>query len=140
KRVNGKRPLLRKLIANFGDTFADAVPTLRKQIADGSLVEARRLAHTLKGVAASLEIGAVAAAAADIETRLAADDLAGLDERLAQVNLVLTPALAACASLTRPAAAIAAAVNTTADMAAIRAELRVLLERRSLNARAVFDH
>src|SRR5690606_16025658 len=104
----------RKLIVNFGDTFADTVPSLRTQIAEGSLAEARRLAHTLKGVAASLEIGAVAAAAAHVETRLAAADVSAMDDHLAQLDLALTPALAAAGRLTRAPAAMMPAA-TTAD-------------------------
>src|SRR5690606_31868556 len=71
KRVNGKEALLRKLILNFADTYADASVELRTQISAGMLMEARRLAHSLKGVAGSLELGDVQAAAAHIERLLA---------------------------------------------------------------------
>jgi two-component system sensor histidine kinase/response regulator len=140
RRVNGKRPLLRKLIAGFGDTFADVVPALRGQIAEASPAEARRLAHTLKGVAASLEINAVAKAAADIETRLAEGDLNGMDERLARLELVIAPALAASASLARPVHSIALPTEANVDASGAAAEeLRLLLKRRSLGARAGFE-
>ncbi|CAN5367782.1 hypothetical protein BH10PSE18_BH10PSE18_39360 [soil metagenome] len=142
KRVNGKRPLLRKLIVGFGDGFAQVVPTLRRQIADGQLAEARRLAHTLKGVAASLEIGAVAAAAAEIEAALAGGDLHGMEDRIGQLEQLLVPALAAAASLVRTESAAAPQVAAVFDVAAVEASteaFRAALKRRSLGARAAFD-
>lgn len=144
KRVNGKRPLLRKLIVGFAQGFADAVPTLRRQIAQGALAEARRLAHTLKGVAASLEIGTVAAAAAAIEALLAdGSPPQDIEERLDALERLLSPALAAAASLTpsTPAAAVPAAAPAP-DSAAVEGAgeaLRTALKRRSLGARASFD-
>jgi two-component system sensor histidine kinase/response regulator len=142
RRVNGKRPLLRKLIAGFGEQFADVVPTLRSQVGNASLSDARRLAHTLKGVAASLEVAAVAKAAAEVEASLAEGDLNGIDERLIQLEVVLAPALAAAARLARPTPSIASSPEAIFDPsgAALAAEeLRTLLKRRSLGARAGFD-
>jgi CheY-like chemotaxis protein/HPt (histidine-containing phosphotransfer) domain-containing protein len=144
KRVNGKRPLLRKLIVGFADGFADAVPTLRRQIAEGALAEARRLAHTLKGVASSLEIGAVAASAAAIEASLAdGSPPQDIGEHLDALERLLSPALAAAAGLTpsTQAAAVPAAAPAP-DSAAVEGAgeaLRTALKRRSLGARASFD-
>jgi CheY-like chemotaxis protein/HPt (histidine-containing phosphotransfer) domain-containing protein len=81
-RTNGKRPLLRKLIVDFGDTFATAIPTLRSQIAATALDDARRLVHTLKGVAGTLEIRTVAEAARQTEDALANGDMIGIDGRI----------------------------------------------------------
>jgi signal transduction histidine kinase/DNA-binding response OmpR family regulator/HPt (histidine-containing phosphotransfer) domain-containing protein len=142
KRVNGKRPLLRKLIAGFGDQFSEVVPELRGLIANGSLNDARRLAHTLKGVAASLEIAAVAKSAADVESGLAEFDLKGIGEPLARLELVLAPALAAAARIARPTRSVASSAEAVLDAsgrALAMEELRTLLKRRSLNARASFD-
>jgi two-component system sensor histidine kinase/response regulator len=141
-RTNGKRPLLRKLIVNFGDTFAAAIPTLRSEIAAKSLDDARRLAHTLKGAAATLEIGAVAEAAAQTEDALAAGNLKDIEQLLDRLERAIRPALVASAALktaSAPTATTAAASGDyTASMPKIT-ELRELLRRRSLRARKAFD-
>jgi signal transduction histidine kinase/DNA-binding response OmpR family regulator/HPt (histidine-containing phosphotransfer) domain-containing protein len=141
-RVNGKRPLLRKLIIDFGDTFAMAIPTLRSQIAAGELVEARRLAHTLKGVAGALEIGAVAEAAALTETALAKAALTQIDERMDMLERAILPALRASAEL--KGAPLPILIHSTArlDYSASTSkigEIRELLQRRSLGARKAFQ-
>jgi two-component system, sensor histidine kinase and response regulator len=142
KRTNGKRPLLRKLIINFGVTFAAVVPTLRNQIAAALLDDARRLAHTLKGAAGTLEIRAVADAAGQTENALAAGNLADIDGLLDQLEQAIRPALAACALLNGTSALAAAGatetLNYTASMPKI-VEFRELLRRRSLRARKTFD-
>ena len=61
-RLNGRRKLLRKLIVDFGRKFADSASDLRDEIALERWDEARRLAHTLKGVAGALELRNVAEA------------------------------------------------------------------------------
>ena len=141
-RTNGKRPLLRKLIVNFGDTFATAIPALRRLIGEASLTDARRLAHTLKGAAGALEIRAVATAAGELEAALAAGNLAQITGLLVRLEQELLPALAASAVLkgATPQAqrAVAAVVDYSASTPMI-SELRGLLERRSLRARNIFD-
>lgn len=141
-RVNGKRPLLRKLIIDFGDTFATVIPTLRSQIAAGELVEARRLAHTLKGVAGALEIGAVAEAAALTEASLAKADLAQIDERMEMLERAILPALCASAELKGAPLPIVthstARLDYSASLSTI-GEIRDLLQRRSLGARKAFE-
>jgi two-component system sensor histidine kinase/response regulator len=141
-RTNGKRSLLRKLIVDFSDTFAATIPAFRSQIAAASLDEARRLAHTLKGVAGTLEIRLVAEAARQMEDTLASGNLAGIESKLDQLEQAIRPALAAAASLkvaTMPALrAAAVAVNYRASRPAL-IELSDLLRRRSLRARKTFN-
>ena len=141
-RVNGKRTLLRKLIVDFGTSFTDAVAKLQDQIAIGSLDEARRLAHTLKGVAAALETRAVAEAAARVEDAIAQRDLPSLTGLLQRLEAALTPALAAAASLSGTTARTAPAKAEQVDYRPFTPmidELRQLLQRRSLRARKAFD-
>ncbi|MGV3479465.1 MAG: response regulator [Sphingobium sp.] len=142
RRVNGKRALLRKLITGFGDGFASAVSDLRTQIASGALIEARRLAHTLKGTAGSLELVAVAQVAAEIEAAIAAGTLDGLGSLLTRLDEHLSPAIAAAASLS-PAGSTAAPQDAAViDLAAVEAaltDLRGLVKRRSLGARSGFE-
>jgi HPt (histidine-containing phosphotransfer) domain-containing protein len=113
---------------------------LRTQIAGGALAEAERLAHTLKGVAAALEIREVAAAAQDVEDALSAGETGGFCELLNRLDQALVPACHAAASL-RPSAATAPTAAVGGDKAAVAAgitELRDRLQRRNLQARASF--
>jgi two-component system sensor histidine kinase/response regulator len=142
RRVNGKRALLRKLIVGFGESFAGSATDLRDQIATGSLTEARRLAHTLKGTAGSLELDVVAQTAAEIEAAIAADALRGLDDLIDRLGASLALAIAAAASLS-PARSIqvpqADVAVDDAALGAATAELRDLVKRRSMGARAGFE-
>jgi two-component system sensor histidine kinase/response regulator len=143
-RVNGKRKLLRKLIIDFSNKFPEVVATLRGQIGEGGLDEARRTAHTLKGVAGSLEIRAVAEAARQVEDALAQRELAAMDTLLGQLDQAMTPALEAARSLVAPTVPETAPTGEAAvlDYAAILpaiVELREQLQRRSLRARKTLE-
>ncbi|WP_176593714.1 hybrid sensor histidine kinase/response regulator [Sphingobium sp. EM0848] len=142
RRVNGKAPLLRKLIVDFGQKYSGAAQTLRDQIAHGALREAQTLAHTLKGVSGSLELGEVAHVAAEIEQALAATDMDGMEERLSKLERLLAPAVAATRTLTAGAAAPAHRADAPIDAGAFAAAARALelaLQRRSLRARGAFE-
>jgi CheY-like chemotaxis protein len=141
-RMNGKPALLRKMIVHFGDTFATAIPMLRQQIAAAFLDEARRLAHTLKGVAGAIEVRSVAQAAGHIEDALANGKLTEIAGLLDLLERAILPALAAAAALKRAptlaASGVAAALDYTTSTAMI-VEIRGLLQRRSLRARKTFE-
>jgi HPt (histidine-containing phosphotransfer) domain-containing protein len=145
------------LIIGFGSSFAEVVPDLRRLVGNGDWDEARRLAHTLKGVAGSLEASALAQASAAVEAALAKADGAkkdgakkdgakkdgdGIGGLLDQLDLVSAPALAAAARLADGGAVAAAPARPQIDSAAAAAalaELKLLLKRRSLRARAAFE-
>jgi signal transduction histidine kinase/DNA-binding response OmpR family regulator/HPt (histidine-containing phosphotransfer) domain-containing protein len=142
KRVNGKRPLLRKLIIGFGSSFADVVPDLRRLIAQGDLEDARRLAHTFKGVAGSLEAGDLSQAAARVEVALAGGHVEDIGALIDQLALLSAPALAAAVQLGSGAQATTTQTGPASDPAATAAALEALkglLKRRSMRARAAFD-
>jgi signal transduction histidine kinase/DNA-binding response OmpR family regulator/HPt (histidine-containing phosphotransfer) domain-containing protein len=150
-RVNGKQALLRKLILDFANKFEGAVPVLRARIEGGALEEAKRLAHTLKGVAGALEIRKVAEAARQAEDALAQGEVTEMDLLLERLQGALRPAIDAAVTLRQPAmpAAVAEAramaaplVAAPVDAAAasrLAGELRDLLRRRSLRARRTFE-
>ncbi len=54
-RTNGKPRLLRKIMFGFREKYANAGSELRRLTAARKTEEAERLAHSLKGVAATLE-------------------------------------------------------------------------------------
>jgi hypothetical protein len=146
-RVNGKRALLRKLIVDFGRKFAEAAPSLRRMVGGDPptaevLAEARRLAHTLKGVAGALEICEVTTAARDVEDALAEGRLDDIPAGLDRLDAAMAPALSAARSLDGPAPAAALAATGDAldyrPMAPVIAELREQLQRRNLRARRSF--
>ncbi|ODT22480.1 MAG: hybrid sensor histidine kinase/response regulator [Kaistia sp. SCN 65-12] len=144
-RVNGKSALLRKLIVNFGVKYRGAVATLRSDIDSGATEEARRLAHTLKGVAGSLELRKVAEASRQLEDALVHRELMNIDELVDRLDQALLPALAAARSLAPAEPAAAAAPAERLDPAARTAalglldELRKQLGTRSMRARKTFE-
>jgi signal transduction histidine kinase/DNA-binding response OmpR family regulator/HPt (histidine-containing phosphotransfer) domain-containing protein len=141
-RVNGKAALLHKLIVTFGQTYADVARDLRVYLGTGLLPDARRLAHSLKGVAGSLELATVQRIAAALEKALAAGDTEQARVFIVELEDAIAPAIAAARSLSiREAEALPPPLATMDDgaVAALRDELRDLLCRRSLAARAGFQ-
>ncbi|HEX3984953.1 MAG TPA: response regulator, partial [Acidisoma sp.] len=145
-RINGRRKLLLKLIVDFGRKFEKAAPTLRQLITVQDWDEACRLAHTLKGTAGALEIRALAEASRLLEDALAARETASLPALVETLAVALEPALLAARSLdtARRVAPIAPALMRAGTLdyghvATEFAELRELLQRRSLKARKFFE-
>jgi PAS domain S-box-containing protein len=100
-RANGKPKLLRKMLLSFREQYKGAASELRQQIADGKTEEAGRLAHSLKGVAATLEAKELAAAAANIEQAIREGMLEDLEGLIGTMAAALDPAVAATGSLDR---------------------------------------
>ncbi|WP_404477694.1 response regulator [Novosphingobium sp. BL-52-GroH] len=141
-RVNGKASLLHKLILTFGATYGNVAQELRTHIGTGLLPDARRLAHSLKGVAGSLELPAIQEIAAHVERLLAAGEIDTARTAIDELEVRLAPAIVAARSLaagpTTAAGAPAAAFDAGVAQVA-RDELRELVRRRSLGARASFN-
>jgi len=142
-RVNGKEALLRKLIVDFSRKFADVVPTLALHIGNGDFEQARILAHTLKGVSATLGLREVASHASTLEQMLTWAPPPPAPSLLAALAEALNPAFAAIAGLapsTAPALSVRA--DVTVDIPAVAGlvmELYDLLEHRQQQARRVFE-
>lgn len=98
-RVNGKKALLDKLIRDFAQTYRSVVGELRVQIATGLAPGARRLAHTLKGVAGSLELAELHKTAARIEMLLATGAIDEAMVGLTDLQAALGPAIEAAGRL-----------------------------------------
>lgn len=146
-RVNGKRALLHRLIVTFAQNNRDAVARLREAIAQERLEEAHRLAHTLKGVAASLELPAVAILASRLEACLRAGEAEPLGELLDELDGLLAAAVGAADMLAGPVIVPAEPDPAPAppppgdadQVARLRDHLREQVRRRSMAARAGFD-
>ena len=124
-RANGKPGLLRRMILQFREQYANAVPMLKNHLVDNQPEEAYRLVHSLKSVAALLEAKELAAAALAIERVLRSLKTGGRAEESsapqnpdgsALVNLpgmldalqqALAPAIAAAVTLDRRAGPVA---------------------------------
>ena len=100
-RANGKPRLLRKMLLSFRDQYKSAPSELRQKIAEGKTEEAGRLAHSLKGVAATLEAKDLANAAASIENAIREGVMEGLNALIETMEIALEPAIAAAGSLDR---------------------------------------
>ena len=114
-RANGKPQLLRKLLLSFRDQYKEAAGELREQIAAGKTEEANRLAHTLKGVAATLEAKELASTTAKIEHALREGLMDGIEGLIKTMECALAPAIAAASTLDRrvaPPSPAAAAEKT----------------------------
>jgi len=141
-RANGSPKLLRKLILMFLDTYADTVPELRRLIVQGSFHEAERLAHSLKGVAGTLEAKELFDVAATIERTLREGGGEKMDFLINALEQALTPAIAAASSLgnAKPVVESVTPVPDSDDegLAASLADLRNLITDNNLKARKLF--
>jgi len=123
RRVSGKKSLLLKLLLRLPEEFADMPQRVAAALSRSDLDEARRLAHTVKGVAATVEAGALAAAARDLEDAAHARAHERMADCLDAFEAALRPALEAISAL-RPAPPPALAAEVAAAPRMAQADLR----------------
>ena len=73
--LRGKRARYRQLLDRLMEEHVHAPVVLQENLRSGNFVEARRIAHSLKGASAMLRAETIRALAADIEIRIKAEDL-----------------------------------------------------------------
>ncbi|WP_052812690.1 response regulator [Desulfonatronum thioautotrophicum] len=146
RRCNNSRPLLRRLLNSFEREYAQVDQRLRAQIQSRELEQARILAHSLKGVAATLEVKDLELAAMALEKDLQNGQTADLEARLQAVEITLHPALEAVRSITptpSPGApdtpAHAASPRLPEQLRGHLDDLRGYLRTNNLQARAAFS-
>jgi two-component system, sensor histidine kinase and response regulator len=71
RRLGGNERLLLSVAAEFTRDYAGAAETIDQMLAAGDTAEARRLAHTLKGVAGNISAEALSVASREMEAVLA---------------------------------------------------------------------
>ena len=98
-RVGGNRKLFRKLLINFHQDFRDIVIAMREALATGDEETVRRQAHTLKGVAGTIEAHALHQASRNLETAFKEGISADHQNLLDQLENELTPVLQGIAAL-----------------------------------------
>ncbi len=102
-RCEGDTQLLYRLLTIFVCDYTDWGTRLHAQLEKADMAEALRLAHTLKGCAGTLEIRELAEAASALEQALRHHAPPPQITRLLQtVEAILTPAVAAAATLIHP--------------------------------------
>ena len=89
RRVGGNRPLLKRLLINFHADHAGDGERLRVALLKQNLAAAERIAHTLKGLAGSLEAARLQEAAAFIERALADRRVEEASARVEELTLAL---------------------------------------------------
>jgi two-component system, sensor histidine kinase and response regulator len=99
RRTNGKPRLVRKLMLSFCNQYAHAGSDLRQLIGAGKTEEAQRLAHTLKGIAKTLEAAELGNAAFAVENALRSGDAPYAEPLIEHMEKMLAPAIIAAASL-----------------------------------------
>ena len=97
--LGGKRELAKRLIISFHDGYATADEDLAQLIADQDWDEARRMAHSLKGVAGTLAAVSLSQPAAELEQALEAGRYDLAPALASQVRAGLREAVAAASGL-----------------------------------------
>ncbi len=144
KRTMGNQQLLVELLGDFRRTYSDAPEQIRQLLARADNTPARRLAHSVKGVAANLSMPQVFAAARDLEAAIQQSDQTRIAAELENLEHALKPVSESIAQLVaqpasaEPTRAPAPAPLDRARLRPILAELDTLLKRNSLSARKQF--
>ena len=151
QRLGGKQPVYERMLRSFIDDLAGMPAQLSLLSAAGDMAAAARLLHTVKGLAATLGMRALAVAAADGERALARattpeDAGAVLDAACTALAAAPQPLRALLHALQTTGAAIPAAAGTpdagplpATTTAALR-ELSALLENSDMRATEVMVH
>ncbi len=89
-RVSGNVGLLRNLLKEFRDSWSNVVPRLQSALERNNLEEAVHLAHSLKGLSATLSMKAVSQAAEFLEKHLKQGELAGAPAGLEELDRAMS--------------------------------------------------
>ena len=135
QQLGGKDSLLHKLLLRMRKDYRDAAEQIQAQLDAGNDAEAMRLAHSLKGVAATLHISQLQKAAAAIEASLAANDRQGADLLMPALLRAMEETNASLALLDDGSASVPSA--SSLPITALQ-ELDRLLSERNIRAKRVY--
>ena len=105
-RTNGKPSLLRRIMFGFRDKYKTAGLDLRELIVEGKAEDAERLAHSLRGIAATLEAKELAEAASAVECAFRSRKTEHISCLIDALDEALAPAIAAVNSMDGEMAAL----------------------------------
>jgi len=112
QRVGGNHKLFRKLLGEFFIDHGDDIGAIRSALEQRDNDTAQRLAHTIKGVAATIGAGELNLKAKDLELAIKQGQLDNVTDLVEQLALVMVPVLDGLSVLVP-----AAAQDTVADVA-----------------------
>jgi CheY-like chemotaxis protein len=104
-RVGGNERLYHAMLRQYAEDQADTATALRAALAASDAKTAEQLAHTLKGVSATLGIKRPSEAAAIVEDRIRHGRLEGIEDNLAAMEEATAAVIAAIRAALSPAAA-----------------------------------
>jgi HPt (histidine-containing phosphotransfer) domain-containing protein len=119
--VGGNERLYRAMLRQYAEDQADTATAFRAALAAGDAKTAERLAHTLKGVSATLGIKPASEAAAVVEDRIRHGRLDGIEDDLMAMEQATGAVIAAIR-----AALVQAAAPRSTDLSAVLPLLRRL--------------
>jgi len=125
-RVGGNLRLYRAMLQQYAEDQAGTPTALRAALAEGDAKTADRLAHTLKGVSATLGIKPASEAAAIVEDRIRHGRLEGIEDDLMALGEATAAVIAAIRAALAPAGP--AAAPESADLATVIPLLRRMEE------------
>ncbi len=138
RNIGGRIPTYRRLLRKYVSTHEGAVTAVRGFLAEGNPKDARRIAHSVKGAAATLGATTVAAAAAELEHAILenrdGDEIERLTAWLDGEQDALLSGLRALASV----AAVPAAPDPAA-VEAVLAEIADLLAEDNIRVNTVME-
>jgi signal transduction histidine kinase/CheY-like chemotaxis protein len=98
-RLDNNQKLYMRLLLMFNQSHAQTGEQIHLALENADVELARRLAHTLKGVAGTIGADELRAAARDLETAIAEGHTSRVESSLAEVEQKMTPVLASIAML-----------------------------------------
>jgi GAF domain-containing protein/CheY-like chemotaxis protein len=116
-RVGGNLRLYRAMLQQYAEDQADTPTALRAALAEGDAKTAERLAHTLKGVSATLGIKPASEAGAVVEDRIRHGRLEGIEDDLVVLEQATEAVIAGIRAALTPAGPVAA--SESADLATV---------------------
>jgi two-component system sensor histidine kinase/response regulator len=116
-RVGGNERLYHAMLRQYAEDQGGTPAALRAALDAGDMKTAERLAHTLKGVSATLGIKRPSESAAVVEDRIRHDRLEGIEDDLMTVEDTTGAVIAAIRAVL--SAAATAAAPASADMAVV---------------------
>jgi PAS domain S-box-containing protein len=140
----GKTEKYLNLLGRFVDAHADDMPRLAASLAEGDQATAQRLAHTLKGAAATLGADHLAMLAERVEQAIRMCPTASMPEDIIRSDMEAITLELKTLSIALPARQPAAAAGRTGEadpkvLMAILDQLGALLARSDTAATALFD-
>jgi PAS domain S-box-containing protein len=145
-RLAGNEDMYRRLLTKFREGQADAVALVRADLAAGNRDDARRRAHTLRGLAGNIGATTLMSDAAEAERCIAENELASLCEattaRLESELVRVIAAIDEALSYERQSTASRDGMDELADdrLASRLADLRALLASDDADAVRVLDN